>query len=197
MVTADALHTQRGHIEYLTGRGADWVLTVKGNQPRLLAAVKQLPWDEVDVGAQSWDKAHGRAEWRTVKVVTVTPGLPFPGRPQAVQIIRRTRRLGAVKWHVEVVYAITSLTAEHATPAEIGRILRRHWSIENELHWVRDVTLGEDASHARTGRAPAVMAAIRNLVISLAHLHGATNIAAWLRSNSHNAHRAVAAINSS
>ena len=120
VVTADALHTQRTHVEYLDRRGADWVFTVKSNQPTLLKALKALPWEQVDVADQSWDKAHGRIEWRSVKVVTVSPGLPFPGTPQGVQIIRRTKRRGAKKWHVETVYAITSLTAERATTPESG-----------------------------------------------------------------------------
>lgn len=186
VVTADALHTQRAHIEYLTRRQADWVFTVKGNQPTLLAALKALPWSEVDVGFEQREKQHGRLEWRSMKVVEVTAGLPFPGRPKAIQIIRRRKARDGKTWHREIVYAITSLTAERAAPAEIAAILRRHWAIENELHWVRDVTFGEDASRVRTGTGPAVLATIRNLLISLAHLADTRQIAAWLR---HNAHR--------
>ncbi len=195
VVTADALHTQRAHVEYLTGRGADWVFTAKGNQPTLLAALKALPWGQVDVAHETRGKAHGRLEWRSMKIVTVTSGLPFPGRPQAIQIIRRRKVRNSTKWQREVVYAITSLTVERAAPAEIAAILRRHWAIENELHWVRDVTFGEDASRIRTGHGPAVMAAIRNLVISIARASGATNIAAWTRFNSHDARRSAALLN--
>lgn len=168
------------------------MFTVKGNQPTLLTTLKALPWAEVDVAHETRGKAHGRLEWRSMNVVTVTGGLPFPGRPQAIQIIRRRKVRGSTKWQREVAYAITSLTAERAAPAEIAAILRRHCAIENELHWVRDVTFGEDASRVRTDQGPAVMAAIRNLVISLARLTGATNIAAWTRFNSHDAHRSAA-----
>lgn len=191
VITADAMHTQRGHVEFLDSCGADWVFTVKGNQPKLLAALKALPWDEVDVADDRREKGHGRSEWRSLKIVTVTAGLPFPGQPQAIQIIRRRKAPDAKTWDREVIYAITSLTPERATPAEIGTILRRHWAIENELHWVRDVTFGEDASRVRTGTGPAVMAALRNLAISLAHLNGAKNVAAWTRRNSRGYARAA------
>lgn len=199
VLTADALHTQRTHVEYLAKRGADWVLTVKGNQPSLLEELKALPWQEVDVAHEQREKHHGRLEWRSMKVVTVSRGIRFPHAAQAIQIIRRRKPLRAGNggtWQRETVYAITSLTAERAQPAELARILRRHWSIENELHWVRDMTFGEDASSIRTGQGPAVMATLRNIVISLAHLSGATNIAAWLRHNSHDPTRTITALNS-
>lgn len=169
-MTADALHTQNGHAEYLAGRGADWVFTVKGNRPKLRAELQALPWHEVDVAAETRGKGHGRLEWRSLKVVTVSRGIGFPHAAQAIQLIRRTRRPDSNSWHREVVYAITSLPAERVQGAELLTILRRHWAIENELHWVRDVTFGEDASRVRTGTGPAVMAAIRNLAISIAHL---------------------------
>jgi hypothetical protein len=50
VVTADALHTQRGHVEYLASRGAHWVFTVKGNQPNLRTQLTGLPWREVEIG---------------------------------------------------------------------------------------------------------------------------------------------------
>lgn len=195
VVTADALHTQRAHIEYLTRRRADWVFTVKGNQPTLLTALKCLPWGEVDVAFEQREKDHGRLEWRSMKVVEVTAGLPFPGHPKAIQIVRRRKARDGKAWHREVIYAITSLTAERAAPAEIAGILRRHWAIENELHWVRDVTFGEDASRIRTGTGPAVLATIRNLLISLAHLAGTTEIAAWLRHNARRYSRPIGLLN--
>jgi len=63
------------------------------------------------------------------------------------------------------------------------RVVRGHWGIEKRLHWVRDVTLGEDASQVRTGAAPQVLAALRNVVLGLLRRAGVTNIAAALRQN--------------
>ena len=80
----------------------------------------------------------------------------------------------------EVHYFITSLPAT-VEPARLLRIRRSHWGIENRLHYVRDVTLGEDASQIRTGAAPEVMATLRNIVIALLRRAGYSNIAAALR----------------
>ncbi len=68
---------------------------------------------------------------------------------------------------VEVVYGITSLTPAEADAARLLRLVRDHWRIENSLHYVRDVTLGEDACRVRKGSAPQVLAALRNAVVHL------------------------------
>jgi hypothetical protein len=68
---------------------------------------------------------------------------------------------------VEVLYGVTSLSPERADAADLLRLMRDHWQIENGLHWVRDVTLGEDACRVRTGSAPQVLAALRNAVVHL------------------------------
>lgn len=80
----------------------------------------------------------------------------------------------------EVRYAITSL-GESVEAAQLLRLVRGHWSIENRLHYVRDMTFGEDKSQVRTGSAPEVMAALRNVVIGVLRAAGWTNIAAGLR----------------
>jgi hypothetical protein len=85
---------------------------------------------------------------------------------------------------------VTSLPAEQARPAQLAGWIRGHWKIENQLHRVRDVTLGEDLSQVRTGTGPHVMAAIRNLVISILRLAGHTSIARALRHTARNPERA-------
>jgi hypothetical protein len=82
-----------------------------------------------------------------------------------------------------VAYAITSAGPAWAGAAELLQWWRGHWGIENRLHWVRDVTLGEDGSRIGTGAAPQVMAALRNAAGSLLRLLGVTNIAEALRAN--------------
>jgi predicted transposase YbfD/YdcC len=191
LVTADAMHAQREHATYLRGRGAHYLLTVKGNQPNLHGQLKALPWKNVPVGHTQTGRAHGRIEKRSLKVVTVATGLLFPHAGQAIQITRRTRRLDGKKWRTETVYAITSLPAEQAQPAQLATWVRDHWKIENQLHWVRDVTYAEDASQARTGNGPHVMASLRNLAISILRLSGATNIAAGLRHTARAPNRAL------
>ena len=196
VVTADALHTQREHVEDLHARGAHWLLTVKGNQPRLRRQLAGLPWRQVDMAHRATTTAHGRREIRTLKVVSIAAGIEFPHARQAIQIVRRTRRACAgtgktSKWHTETVYAITDLAPHQARPDELAAWIRGHWQIENGLHWVRDVTFGEDLSQVRTGAAPQVMATLRNLAISLHRLDGATNIAAALRHHARDALRPI------
>ncbi len=181
VVTADAMHTQREHAEYLTSRGAHYLLTVKANQPTLHRQLRTLPWRDIPAADLTRDKGHGRVESRTVKITAVSTGIVFPHARGAVQVTRRRRSLRSGRWHTETVYAITDLDQLQIHPVEIADILRGHWHIENKLHWVRDVTFGEDLSQIRTRHGPAVMATLRNLAISVHRRHGATNIAAATR----------------
>jgi predicted transposase YbfD/YdcC len=195
VVTADALHAQRGHAEYLvTQRGAHYLITVKRNQPGLHAQLAALPWRQVPVAHQAREQGHGRAERRTLKVTAVAAGLAFPHAAQAIRIVRRRRPLNSKKRTAETVYAITSLTAIQARPAELAAIARGHWLIEDRLHWVRDVTYDEDRSQVRTGNGPSVMASLRNLVITILRLTGETSIAAALRHHARRPSRSLQTI---
>jgi hypothetical protein len=100
---------------------------------------------------------------------------------QAIQITRRRRPLNGKRWSTETVYAIASPPTAQASPPYPAEILRGHWTVEDRLHWVRDVTFGEDLSQVRTGNGPRVMATVRNLGISILRLTDATNIAASRR----------------
>jgi predicted transposase YbfD/YdcC len=92
--------------------------------------------------------------------------LLFPGARQAVQIKRRRTDRKTGKTTITTVYAVTSLTAEQATPVQLARLIRDHWKIE-ALHHVRDTTFAEDASQIRTGNTPRTMASLRNLAIGI------------------------------
>jgi predicted transposase YbfD/YdcC len=80
------------------------------------------------------------------------------------------------------VFIITSLDAREAAPAGY---VRGHWTIENKVHYVRDVTYREDASRVRTGPRPRIMATLRNLAIGLIRQAGYTKIAATIRKIRH------------
>lgn len=85
------------------------------------------------------------------------------------------------KTEQETVYGITSLTPQEASPERLLALSRGHWGIENRLHGVRDVTLGEDACRVRSGSAPQALAALRNAVVHLLEGVEATSKAAALR----------------
>jgi predicted transposase YbfD/YdcC len=190
VVTSDALHTQRTHAHYLQGRGAHYIVIVKGNQKKLFKQLKALPWQEVPLHGRTRGDGHGRREIRRIKVCTVAD-LLFPGASQAVQVKRRRTDRRTGKATVTTVYAVTSLTADQAAPAQLAALIRGHWQVE-ALHHVRDVTFAEDASQLRTGNAARAMATCRNLAIGALRLAGATNIAAGLRRNARDPARPLA-----
>jgi predicted transposase YbfD/YdcC len=177
VVTADALHTVREHAAWLvTDKHADYIMIVKGNQKHLHAQLKHLPWRQVPLGTRTRDHGHGRDEIRHLKACTLTggTGLRFPHAAQAIQVKRRRTDTMTGKTTITTVYAITSLNAEHAGPAELARHIRGHWRLE-ALHHIRDVTFAEDASRIRAGHAPRAMASLRNLTIALQQTMGWTN----------------------
>jgi predicted transposase YbfD/YdcC len=194
VVTADAMHTQRDHAEFLVNiKKAHYILIVKKNQPGLYAQLKNLPWRNIPAGHKQRGRGHGRQEHRTIKTATVAAGLAFPHAAQAIAITRRVRPLPEGRWRTVTVYAITSLTVTQATPAQLAGWIRGHWRIE-ALHHIRDVTYGEDSSQVRTGNGPQVMAALRNLATAIHKLAGARNIAAACRSCCRDAARALTTI---
>jgi hypothetical protein len=143
VVTADALHAQREHAEFLVSqKEAHYILTVNNNQPRLYAQLASLPWRQVRACLDARERGHGRAEWRTFKLATVAAGIAFPHAAQAIQVIRRRRPLnGKKKWSTQTSYAVTSLAAHQAAPAQIAGWLRGHWGIE-ALHHIRSPGTG-------------------------------------------------------
>jgi hypothetical protein len=125
-------------------------------------------------------------ETRTIQTTTrLNDYLDWPDVGQVCRLERVVRRDG--KETREVEYAITSAGPEWADAGALLAWWRGHWGIENRTHWVRDVTMGEDASRIRTGAAPEVMAGLRNAAISLLRLSGLTNIAEALRENLYHA----------
>jgi predicted transposase YbfD/YdcC len=188
VVTADALHTQCEHADWLiTHKHAAYLLIVKANQPALRQRLATLPWRQIPVADTTCDRGHGRAEIRRLQVTTIA-GLDFPHAVQALRITRRVRCLRSRRWRAVTVYAVTSLTATQASPARLADWIRGHWGIE-VLHHLRDVTFAEDASQVRTGAAPRTMASLRNLAIGILRARGRRDIAAALRYNARDATR--------
>lgn len=107
--------------------------------------------------------------------------LDWPGVAQVCRIESAVKKGG--EWTCEVSYAITSVPRSQADAASLLAWHRGHWGIENRLHWVRDVTMGEDDNRTRVGSGPQVLAALRNATISHLRIIGSTNIAAALRRN--------------
>lgn len=184
VVTADAMHTQREHATFLSGRGAHFIFGVKDNQPTLAKeAVRLLATSPVV--HETHDRAHGRIEHRYYSVASVPKKLArrlgFPSASQVVKVYRERCDLGDHLESQETSYYVTDLSADEASPAELAHHIRGHWRIENSSHYVRDRTFDEDRSQTRVGGAPQALATLRNLAISILRLVGFENIAAGLR----------------
>jgi predicted transposase YbfD/YdcC len=186
VLTIDALHTQHDTAQLILDRGADYVMTVKGNTPTLHRQLKKLPWASIP-SVSSVSTGHGRRARRTIKAALAPAWIGFEGAAQVAQLRRTVVKKG--KKTVEVVYLITS--DRSASPETLAAWVRGHWHIENKLHWVRDVTYQEDKSLVRTGNAPRVMASLRSLAISILRLDGHSNIAAANRHHARDPQRTL------
>jgi len=193
VVTGDALFCQRALCAQVCDAEGDYLLIVKENQPQLHHDIATLFASRADAALSAaslpaWDmraavveeRGHGRDEQRRVTASTeLNDYLDWPGVGQVMMVERRWQERGATKRAVR--YAITSLPPDVADAARLLVLVRGHWQIENGLHYVKDVTLGEDRSLIRTGNGPSIMAILRDTVVSLLHRAGWRTIAERLR----------------
>lgn len=188
VITLDALHTIRETAAAIRSRQGHYLMTVKANTPKLRQAIHAHLHDPEVMTAvdDTSSRGHGRTEQRIVTTAALPQighvgDVEFPDAAQVLQIVRYRGGLDGQRTSKEIVHAITSLPADRADTTALATLVRGHWSIENGVHHVRDVTFAEDAHRARTGHAPIVLATIRNIIIAAIRLSGATNIAAARR----------------
>lgn len=173
-ITADAAHPSHDTATYLLSREAGYVFTVKGNRPALLNAIAaQVPAAVPDTAAAT--HTEHRNGHRIVRTIWTAPadGVDFPGAAQVFRIRRDTYAPDGQRVSKHILHGVTSLTC---TASKIAAHVRAHWAIENKVHWIRDVLLGEDAHHAYLGNTAHTMAALRNLALALIRLAGHTRI---------------------
>ena len=209
VLTGDALYCQQDVCSQVVEAQGDYLLIVKENQPTLLADIQQVfaalsEEEQARTGVQTVvplaiqtyrtvEKGHGRIEERQIRVSSELAGYSaWPYLEQVFEYTRRWTSKGVSRQQVR--YGITSLPAIVSDPARVAALKRGHWQIENALHWVKDVTLGEDASQAHVGYAADILAMLRNTAISLLRREGYRTIAARLRYYSGCPHEALALI---
>lgn len=168
VVTADALHCHRAMAGAVRARGGDYVLAVKGNQSGLLRDARAALAAAVSPAssARTVETAHDRDEVRTATVapaVHMAVNHDFPGLKAVARV---ESRRGADDPVIR-----TFLLSRRFEPEELLRIVRTHWSIENQLHWSLDVTLDEDAARTRKDYGPANLAVLRRLTLNIARAH--------------------------
>ena len=201
VLTGDALFCQRQLCQQVLEAGGDYLLLVKENQPtlyndlRLLfdppPSLAALPLHD-QREAQTRDRGHGRQDEvrHLVASTDLNDYTVWPGLAQVFRLTRTWREHGETKRALH--YGITSLAPEDGPPERLLALKRGHWSIENGLHRVKDVTLGEDQSLIHQGQGPTVMALLRDAAISLLRRAGVRQITARLRYHSQHPMAAVA-----
>lgn len=183
VVTGDALYCQRSLCRQIQEAGGDYVVIVKDNQPTLRADIQTLiaspPPGEVLATATQHSRHGGRVEVRQVAVSGALAGyLDWPSVGLVGEVVCQVTTKDATTSFTRTI--LTSLPTGTAA-AEVLRLVRGHWRIENRLHYVRDVTMNEDRSRWRAGAAPQVVAALRNVVLAVLRAVGVPNIAAARR----------------
>jgi predicted transposase YbfD/YdcC len=189
VVTGDALLTQRELSLQIVEAGGDYLWLAKGNQADLRRDIEQLFEPETCLpgtssvvtdlrSAHTHEKNRSRIETRTLTASSLlAESSDWPHLAQVFKLTRVFRALGSDQVQTHVIYGLTSLTRNQASPAQLLDLVREHWGIENGLHYRRDVTLQEDRLRSTAPTLGHVMASLNNLVIGLAHRLRSTNLA--------------------
>ena len=175
LISIDAIATNPAIATAIRDAGADYLLAVKANQPTLRSEIETFFADASPASLDSVtdvDKGHGRIEQRTVTVTHEAdwlngdrrfPGaLRLPNVAAIVKVASRTELKNHGRFETRYYISSAALTAPRAAQA-----IRSHWAIENSLHWVLDVTFGDDQSRLRTGHGAQNMAVARHFAINL------------------------------
>ena len=201
VLTGDALFCQRHLCQQVLDAGGDYLLLVKENQPTLSHDIRLLFDPPPSLAAlplvdqrqaQTHDRGHGRQDEvrHLVASTDLTAYVAWPGLAQVFRLTRTWREHGQTKEARH--YGSTSLRPEAGPPERLLALKRAHWRIENGLHRVKDVALGEDQSTIHRGQGPTVMALLREAALNLLRRNGVRRISARLRYHSQHPAAAVA-----
>lgn len=173
IVTADALHCHRRFAAAVLERGADYTLALKENQAKLHAAVVRrfARGGQRSTALRREASTHDRSETRRATVIrdaSFAAVNNFPGVAALARVTARRRRHGQRAEKPAVRYYLLS---KYIPAKRFLATVRSHWGIENRLHWVLDVVLGEDANRSRKDNAPENLAILRRLALNIARCH--------------------------
>lgn len=175
VVTIDAMGCQREIARKIVGKGADYILALKGNQPALQDDIELFVKEQKSVNFaqakistfQTIDADHGRIETRHATLIHDVDWLQdrhdWPGL-KAVIVIDSTREIGAKSERETRLY----LTSSPLSATELAPMVRDHWAVENSLHWVLDMAFKDDESRVRTDQAPENFVTLKHMAANLA-----------------------------
>jgi len=175
IVTIDAIGAQKEVVKAIVEKGADYVISLKKNQPTMhaktvefFAEAREERFETVPHAyTETIEKEHGRLEtrryWTTSRMDWCRERTEWAGLT-SVGMVEATREVDGVS-STEVRYFLSSLAGGDAE--KFARAVRSHWSVENNLHWVLDVAFDEDRSRVRKDNAPENMAMLRHVALNL------------------------------
>jgi len=176
LLLGDALHTQRATARMIRGAEADYLFTVKGNQRKLRRVIQaelEAQMDRADTYTSSTVDRH-RSVTVTVAALAVSEeglvlatGQCWAGVRVVGTLHRFGTRVSKGGTATPVDETVGFISSRMLSAKEVAEYLRAHWCIENNLHWVKDVVLGEDRHTLRRGNAPQIMSFLRSMAISL------------------------------
>lgn len=175
IVTADALHCHRKFAAAVLDRGADYVLALKANQSKLFAAVAHhfVRGGTRSTAERLEPSTHDRREWRRATVIrdtSLAAANDFPGIVALARVTSRRRPQGG---RAERPFVRYYLLSKYIPAKKLLRVVRGHWAIENQLHWMLDVVFDEDANRTRKDNAPENLAIMRRLALNVIRSHPA------------------------
>ncbi len=183
LLTLDALHCQKKTVVAIVGSNNDYIIKVKGNQSKLREAIRNHTEEATPVQVKvEDDPSRGRNVQRVVEIFTPPPNIDPSW--QKVQSVMRVTRSGERdgKAFTTLSYYISSLLP---TATSIGMAIRKHWHIENRLHWVKDVILNEDRSTQKAGKAPINLSILKTWILSIFRVNGFNSIKAAIEQFAH------------
>lgn len=152
-------------------KNADYLFTVKSNQKSVLSDIARLNLTQKPCEFKTVDTEHERIETRKIWTSTaLNDYLDFPYVQQVFVVERYVYYKKSQKSSREFAYGVTSLPTNQANPERLLSLDRKHWTIENQLHYVRDMVYDEDRSQIKTGNGPQVMASLKNLALNILRL---------------------------
>lgn len=182
LVSIDAMGCQRALAEKIITREADYLLAVKGNQPNLHQAIQDAFLDRKDRVAyvEQVEHGHGRLVTQRCSVLPAGGVVPDNDWPRCAVIARidSVRQIKGQPLSLEQRYYLAS---RNLAPAEVAEAVRSHWGIENQLHWVLDVTMKEDASACRKDNAPENLSLLKKIVLNLLRMDTTDKVKSSLR----------------
>jgi predicted transposase YbfD/YdcC len=173
IITADALFCSRPFAKTVLNQGANYVLALKKNQGKLFAGVERrfAGKGEREMAEQLEEATHDRRDKRRATIMRDTKLAELHSFPGIAAIARVTSWRRCKGYPADKPFVRYFILSKYVSAKRLLEIVRSHWSVENQMHWILDVVFAEDANRARKDAAPENLAVLRRLALNLLRAH--------------------------